>query len=130
VKSITSGAYQYNQWITVPVYDSSGQVIKVFLDIKFTLWGRLRNLLFWGDILFIGYKLKNGNVLKDRLNILNANSDVSVSPYLNSFTSSEVTQIMFDTKAGHYFVPGFHAEWVTYPVELNKVFGSIASSSP
>lgn len=111
----------FGQWYKVPRADD--QVIKFIPDLKFTLYGRLKNLLFRGSILKIKYKLVSGEIIEYRANVLNSKSGIWVSPLLDSFDLSGlmVDSIMLESQSSRYFKPEFISSWITVPISGAKV---------
>lgn len=105
---------EFGKWYDVP--KSSG-VVKVKPELKFTLLGRLKNMLFRGGILKIKYQLDTGDVKTYRLNILNSVSGIWVSPLPNKFSEQgiigdNVVAIMFETEEKNYFPDRFIARFI------------------
>lgn len=106
---------KFGQWYSVPKFDSG--LIKIKPDFKFTLLGRLKNMLFRGNILKIRYKLLDGQEKTYRVNILNSKSGVILSPLLNKFdtlgfSGNEVKSFMFEIDTNNYFEDKFTAKIV------------------
>ncbi|MCX7123501.1 MAG: hypothetical protein NTV32_07575 [Gammaproteobacteria bacterium] len=59
---ITKQTMQLNKWYTVPVAPNKIGIIKLIPHLQFTLFGKLQNMLFRGDVVNIRYKLKNGKI--------------------------------------------------------------------
>lgn len=112
---------RFGQWYKVP--RAEGQVVKLVPDLKFTLYGKLKNLLFRGGVLKIKYKLLSGEVVEYRANILNSKSGIWVSPLLDSFDLSGlmVDSIMLESQSFHYFQEEFVSSWITVPISGAKV---------
>lgn len=102
----------FGQWYKVP--SSTRNVVKVIPHFEPTLLGKLQNLFFRGDPLYVSYKLRNGSVARYRLNILNSVSGVWVSPLVGrlNFTGEGVEAVMFETKDRDYVKPTFKASWI------------------
>lgn len=111
---LSSMDMKFGQWFSVP--ESNGGIVKVSPDFKLTLAARLKNLLFRGDILKVKYKLASGAIKEYRLNIINSQSGVWISPLLDGFNSTgfsgdTVTDIMFEANTRYYFNPEFTAHF-------------------
>lgn len=113
--SVKSEKLEFGKWYDVPSAESG--LLKIKPNFEISAYGRIKNLLFRGSILKIKYKLSSGEIKEYRLNILNAQSGVVVSPLLDNFSLSglRVTKIMFETGSKHYFEPFFNAAWVVIP---------------
>ncbi len=103
---------KFGEWYKVPKFSEG--VVKVLPDFKFTVYARLKNLLFRGSILKVRYKLVSGDIREYRLNILNSKSGVWVTPLLDSFELSgdAVDSVMFVSGNADYFNPEFKSRWV------------------
>lgn len=115
VTSIEQEVMKFGVWYKMPEYN--GEVIKIQPNFKFTLLGRLKNLLFRGGIVKVKYKLESGDIKEFRLNILNSNSGVWASPLLtgvssNGFEGEAVKSVMFETQSKLYLDNTFHANIV------------------
>jgi len=106
----------FGQWIKIPFVADS--LVKVKPDFKLTPLAKLQNLFFHGSVLYVNYKLSSGEVKRYRLNIINAQSGVWVSPLLNSFPLSgqRVIEVMFETTDTHYFKKEFNATLETFKI--------------
>lgn len=115
--NIASQTMKLGQWYSVP--RASSGIVKLKPELKFTLYGRLKNLLFRGGVLKVKYRLLSGQVVELRTNILNARSGVWVSPLPDSFSlqGRPVEAIMLETSAAHYFQPEFEGQWVSVPIK-------------
>ncbi|HHK4128850.1 TPA: hypothetical protein ACQTWV_000465 [Enterobacter roggenkampii] len=116
---LTTQKMQFERWYPVPDRQSNHNFIKVALDLKLTSFGRLKNLLFRGDILKVRYKLHGGSVKEYRLNIINSLSGVWVSPLINGFdstgfTGENVEAIMFSIDSDYYLEPQFTAKFIEF----------------
>lgn len=102
----------FGKWYAVP--SSTDGVVKLVPDLQLSVYGRIKNLLFRGNILKVRYKLASGEVREYRSNIINAQSGIWVSPYLTSFdlTGTQVVSIMLIPDSTRYFKPEFNARWV------------------
>jgi hypothetical protein len=112
---------EFGKWYKAPA--SNGALLKLKPEFKLTLYGRLRNLLFRGEVLKVKYLLPSGETKEYRANILNAGSGVIVSPLPDKldFGGAAPTHIMFEMASRRYFAPSFNAEWVAIPVTSLKV---------
>jgi hypothetical protein len=111
----------FGQWYNVPPNNSG--VIKIIPHFRYTLMGKMQNILFRGDIVFISYKLANGSNKVYQINLLNSQSGIWISPYLTNFAElngQKVVQIMFQTSAYDYLEPTFNAEWINVPIHLQN----------
>jgi len=115
---ITGQTMRLGQWYSVP--RTEGGVVKLKPNLKFTLYGQLKNLLFRGGVLRVKYRLLSGQVVEFRTNILNARSGVWVSPLPDSFTfhGQRVEAVMLETSTTRYLRPEFEAEWVGVPINV------------
>lgn len=115
-KKIKSQEMSFNKWYGVPQVKNG--VVKLIPNLKFTMYGRLKNLLFRGDILYVNYKFADGNIRRYRVNILNAQSGIWINPYVKdlSFNGEDVVSIMLSTTGTKYFVPVFTADWIQVPI--------------
>jgi len=106
----------FGEWIKIPFVNDS--LVKVMPDFKLTPLAKLQNLFFHGSVLYVNYKLSNGEVKRYRLNIINAASGVWVSPLLNSFplTGQRVVEVMFEKTDSHYFQPSFDVTINAYQI--------------
>lgn len=111
---------RFGVWYPVP--EETNGVIKLIPDFKFSAYGKLKNLLFRGELLYIDYKLADEEILHYRLNILNSNSGVWVSPFIKDFTfkGKKVKSIMLRTSSDKYFVSHFKADWINVPIAAVK----------
>lgn len=107
----------FGEWVSVP--NSSQGIVKLRPDFKFTLLAKFQNMLYRGGVLYVNYKLHSGYVKRYRLNIINAQSGVWVSPLLNEFPlkGERVVEVMIETPSKHYFKKEFKAVWQKYDVE-------------
>jgi hypothetical protein len=119
---ITTQNMKFNEWINVPQNYQNQGVLKLIPNFKFTWYGEFKNKLFFGDILNISYKLKNGKIYQYRLNILNAQSGIWVTPYIDnfSFAPNEVAQIMITHKGVFYFYDSFQGTWVATNISIKS----------
>ena len=115
---IAEQTMRLGQWYSVP--RTSISVVKLKPNLKFTLYGRLKNLLFRGGVLKVKYRLLSGQVVEFRTNILNAHSGVWVSPLPDNFTlhGQRVEAVMLETSASRYLRPEFDAQWVSVPINI------------
>ena len=118
----------FGQWYPAPKNPTG--VVKLAPRFSFTALGRAKNLLFRGGVMFVNYRLASGEVKRFRLNILNAQSGVWVSPYLSDLTLAgpEVVAIMFETSSSDYVKQTFHARWIGAP--LTAVGAAAAAYDP
>jgi hypothetical protein len=93
---------KFGEWYNVP--NNKFGITKIIPNLNFTLFGRMKNLLFRGDIVYITYKLSNGEIRKYRINILNSANGIWVNPLLVDFNFKgiEVESIMFETNGKYY----------------------------
>lgn len=114
---ISSQQMQFNEWYKVPQVESG--VVKLIPNLQFSIYGRLKNMLFRGDILYMSYKFSDGSVKRYRLNILNSQSGIWISPFITdfSFKGQVVTEVMLETTGKHYFLPKFNADWIDVPIK-------------
>jgi hypothetical protein len=110
----------FGEWIPVPKLTSGA--LKLKPELKFTLLAKVQNMLYRGGILYVNYKLASGEIKRYRLNIINAQSGVWVSPLLDSFPQQgeRVIEVMLETSNRHYFKDGFEASWESYPFDNIK----------
>lgn len=110
---------KFGEWNKVPKF--SGGMVKVIPNFELTLYARLKNLLFRGNILKVRYKLVSGGIREYRLNILNSKSGVWVTPLLDNFEFSgdAVDSVMFVSDSTHYFKSEFNSAWIG--VQVPKV---------
>jgi hypothetical protein len=108
--------FQFGKWYKVPRVDAG--LVKLKPDFRLTLYGKMKNLFFRGDILKVKYRLVSGEIKEYRLNILNARSGVLASPLLDDINLSgpRVEYVMFETESSRYFDPTFIVSWVTLPI--------------
>lgn len=113
---ISTQMMEFDEWYKVP--QTNHGVIKLKPELKFTLLGRLKNILFRGSVLKIKYKLVSGEMVEYRTNILNSESGIWVSPLLDSFVPSDlkVDSIMLETGSLNYFEPLFKTSWISLPI--------------
>jgi hypothetical protein len=107
---------RFDRWYTVP--KNANGVTKLVPNFAFTTRGRLKNLLFRGGVLVVKYRLNSGEVQQFRLNILNTQSGIWVSPFLADFSLAgpEVEAIMIETHTANYIEPTYHAQWISVPL--------------
>lgn len=107
---------RFGEWIKIPFVNDL--LVKIKPDFKLTPLAKLQNLFLHGSVLYVNYKLSSGEVKRYRLNIINAQSGVWVSPLLNSFPLSgqRVIEVMFETTDNHYFRPNFDASFNAYQI--------------
>lgn len=112
---------RFGHWYKVPRIE--GQVVKLVPDLKFTLYGKLKNLLFRGSILKVKYKLASGEIVEYRANVLNSKSGIWASPLLDSFDLSGimVDSIMLESQSSQYFQEDLVSSWVAVPIPGVKV---------
>lgn len=112
----------FGEWVPVP--NVSSGVIKLKPQLNFTLLAKMQNMLYRGGILYVNYRLNTGEVKRYRLNIINAQSGIWVSPWLSSFPQKgqRVVEVMLETPNKHYFKDDFSATWQNYPIENIKIF--------
>jgi len=113
--------FKFNEWIQVPS-TANNNVVKLFPHFELTLLGKLRNQFFSGKPIKIRYKFYDESIREYRLNILNAESGIWISPYLNSFdfVGSPVKEIMFFNN-NSYIDEEFYARWGEVITPLIKV---------
>ncbi len=111
-KFIAERNMEFGKWYLVPKV--SGGLLKIKPNFKLTIYAKVKNMLFRGNVLKIKLKGQSGQIREYRLNILNASSGVTVSPLLDNIDLSgeRITEIMFDTASSGYFEPEFTANWV------------------
>ncbi|WP_416412118.1 hypothetical protein [Pantoea sp. App145] len=114
----------FGEWIPVPKFTSGA--VKLKPELNLTLMAKLQNTLYRGGILYVNYKLGSGEIKRYRLNIINAQSGVWVSPWLDSFPQQgeRVIEVMLETPNRHYFKDDFQASWENYPFDNIKVENS------
>lgn len=114
----------FGEWIPVPKFTSGA--IKLKPELNLTLLAKVQNALYRGGILYVNYKLGSGEIKRYRLNIINAQSGVWVSPWLDSFPQQgeRVIEVMLETPNRHYFKDDFQASWENYPFDNIKVENS------
>ncbi|WP_426168263.1 hypothetical protein [Pseudoduganella sp. R-34] len=119
---------EFGKWYKVP--KGADGLLKIKPELKFTLYGHAKNLLFRGSVLKVRFKFASGAMREYRANILNAGSGIAVTPLLNSFNLSgpAPVEIMFETTNGKYFQPSFDATWVLVPIAGLKVAQSYADA--
>lgn len=117
---IKSEKMRIGEWYDVPIVNTG--IVKLIPTMELTLTGRLKNLFFRGDILYINYKFSNGEIKRYRLNILNSISGIWISPYFVDFEFNglKVEKIMLETSGLHYFKPAFRSEWINF-LMINNV---------
>ncbi|WP_313684056.1 hypothetical protein [Pantoea sp.] len=115
----------FGEWIPVPKFTSGA--VKLKPELNLTLLAKVQNALYRGGILYVNYKLTNGEIKRYRLNIINAQSGVWVSPWLNSFPQQgeRVIEVMLETPNRHYFKDDFQASWENYPFDNIKAENSL-----
>jgi len=109
---------EFNKWYDVPKVDSA--VVKLVPNLKLTLFARVKNLLFRGDILYVNYKLASGEIKRYRQNIVNSQSGIWVSPFFLSFkfVDEQVVAVKLETDGNHYFKPKMTADWINVPISI------------
>ena len=109
---------EFNKWYDVPTVNSG--VVKLVPNLKLTLFARVKNLLFRGDILYINYKLASGGEIKRRQNILNSQNGIWVSPFFLSFNfvDEQVVAVKLETDTKYYFKPKMTADWINVPINI------------
>lgn len=114
---LSSGTMKFHQWYLVP--SISNGVVKLVPSLNLTLYGRIKNLLFRGNILKIKYKLASGDIREYRVNIINSQSGIWVSPNLDRFdlTGIPVRSIMLTPDSSMYFEPTFESKWVALDIK-------------
>ncbi|MEI7973125.1 MAG: hypothetical protein WCH11_02025 [Bdellovibrio sp.] len=114
---VAEAVMKFNQWISVP---KEFKALKLRPNFKFTLFGRLKNFLFRGNVIKIDYKLSTGEVKTYRVNTLNSQVGVWASPYLVDFTSegTPVLEIRFRKEDG-YIYEEFEGQWVSHPLNVS-----------
>ncbi|MEE9648752.1 hypothetical protein [Enterobacter soli] len=105
------------EWVQVPNLSSSA--VKLVPQLNLTLIAKIQNMLYRGEILYIHYKFSSGEIKRYRLNIINTQSGIWISPLLNELPlkGPRVVEIMLSTPSKHYFVDNFEANWVGYPFD-------------
>lgn len=108
-------SFVFDKWYDVPNFKEG--LLEIKPNLRLTMYGKIKNLLFRGDILKIKYQLSSGEIKEYKLNILNAHSGIVVSPLLNSFDLSgpRVVRIMFVIDGSWYFHPSFNVKWIVLP---------------
>jgi hypothetical protein len=121
VQKIKKFKASFGEWIKVPSVDNA--IVKVLPDFKLTPLAKLQNLFFHGSILYVNYKLSNGEIKRYRLNIINSKSGVLAAPLFNAFplTGQHVVEVMFETTDHHYFKPQFNATLDLFHIKGIKV---------
>ena len=106
----------FGVWYKTP--KNNNYVIKLITNFQLSLYGKIKNLLFRGNILYINYKFEDNSIKRYRLNIINSQSGVWINPYLQDFTFNrvKVSSIMFETKNDKYFLSNFKAKWISVPI--------------
>lgn len=109
---ISEELMNFGKWYKVP--KAADGVTKIIPDFKLTNYGHIKNLLFRGSILKIRYKLVSGDIREYRLNIINSQNGVWVSPLLDNFglSGDDIDSIMLLTQSPNYFNPQFKSKWV------------------
>ena len=117
----TENKYKFNDWIQVPTI-ANNNVIKFIPHFKLTLIGKARNLFFNGRPIKIRYKFYDETIREYRLNIINSESGIWASPYLNSFdfVGSPVKEIMLFNN-DNYINEEFYARWAEVYTPLIRV---------
>lgn len=126
----------FGKWYSVPSGGSG--IVKFVPDLKLTWYGRVKNLLFRGNVLKVSYKLASGEIREYRVNIINAQSGIWVSPYLSDFSlqGMRVEAVMLTPDSSRYLKPEFEARWVSVEVDavrskavdLSRVEDSVAKA--
>lgn len=113
---ISEELMSFGKWYKIPM--GAGGVTKIIPDFKFTYYGKIKNLLFRGSILKIKYKLVSGDIREYRLNIINSQSGIWVSPLLDNFglSGEKIDSIMFLSQSSDYFDPQFNSKWVNVSI--------------
>lgn len=121
-KTLSDFRLHFGEWVSVP--EVSSGVIKLTPQLNFTLLAKMQNMLYRGGILYVNYRLSSGEVKRYRLNIINAQSGIWVSPWLSSFPQKgqRVVEVMLETPNEHYFKDDFSASWQSYPLENIKIY--------
>jgi hypothetical protein len=116
-RALSSVPMKFDQWYSVPAAPAG--VVRLKPNLKFTIAGRLRNMLFRGAVLKVRYRLESGEIREFRTNILNASSGIWVSPLLQNFQleGPRVQAVMLTTRYSGYFQPEFQGDWVVVPIE-------------
>lgn len=105
---------KFGEWIKIPRTDDV--IVKLKPQFRMTILARLQNLFFHGSVIYVNYRLFNGEIKRYRLNIINAQSGVWISPLLDSLPlqGQRVSEVMIETTDKHYFEPQFKAHFVEY----------------
>ena len=112
---------RFGEWLEIP--KNVEGVVKLKPQLRFTLRGRLKNMLFRGGLVLIHYRLSTGEERVYRANILNAESGIWVSPLPNGFSwqGVTVTAVKLETPNSGYLTPTFDAQWIEVPIKQFKL---------
>jgi hypothetical protein len=115
-KRLKEEIINFDQWYSVPSLDTG---IKIIPQFELTLYGKIKNLLFRGSIIKIQYKLITNETKEYRLNFINSQDGVWVSPFLKNFDLSglRVKEIKFHG-GNNYVKRKFKVRWLS--VNLSK----------
>ena len=124
---------EFGKWYDVPKIESG--LLKIKPNFEMSTYGKIKNMLFRGSILKIKYELSTGEIKEYRVNILNSQSGITISPLLDNFNLSglSVTKIKFINNDKHYFEPVFNVTWVVFPqisTTITSPFDTVSDSPP
>lgn len=121
-KKLESLSMHFGEWVKVP--NLTDGVVKLKPEFNFTLLAKIKNMLYRGGVLYVNYKLESGDVKRYRLNIINSQSGIWVSPWLDAFPQrgQRVVELMIETPSKFYFKDEFKANWVMYPIQNFEVY--------
>lgn len=107
---------RFGKWIKIPLTDNA--VVKLKPQFRVTILAKFQNFFFHGSVIYVNYRLSNGEIKRYRLNIINAQSGVWASPLLDALPlqGQHVLEVMIETTDKHYFEPQFKAHFETYQI--------------
>lgn len=126
--SIGKITLHFGQWVDVPQVKSG--VVKLKPAFNFTLKARLQNMFYRGGVVYVNYRMDSGDIKRYRLNVINSQSGIWVSPLLDLVPQrgQRVVQIMIETPSKHYFNNEIKAIWEHYAIEGIEIYEKKYSS--
>ena len=101
----------FGSWIDVP--SDEREILFVSPHFNFSLLGKLQNLFYRGDVIYIRYQFENGNERTYRVNIAASSYGIYANYLPENFDlrTNRIKRIMFTAKSSSYVKSEFTFRW-------------------